>query len=97
MSQYYNYKTALLILFMSLAAFLILVLGFYYNDSLMGNTPQAARYILLGVFELLLLVPLLLYVIGNGKSVKHAFRLRSVSLLALRDILFYSNWYVHPG
>ena len=88
MSQYYNYKTAMLILFMSLVAFLILVLGFYYNDSLMGNTPQAVRYILLGVFELLLLVPLLLYVIGNGKSVKHAFRLRSVSLLALRDILF---------
>jgi len=88
MSQYYNYKTAMLILFMSLAAFLILVLGFYYNDSLMGNTPQATRYILLGVFELLLLVPLLLYVIGNGKSIKHAFRLRSVSLLALRDILF---------
>jgi membrane protease YdiL (CAAX protease family) len=88
MSQYYNYKTAMLILFMSLAAFLILVLGFYYNDSLMGNTPQATRYILLGVFELLLLVPLFLYVIGNGKSIKHAFRLRSVSLLALRDILF---------
>lgn len=88
MSQYYNYRTALLILIMSLVAYLILVLGFYYNDSLMGETPQAARYIILGVFELLLLVPLLIYVIGNGKSVKHAFRLRPISIRALRDILF---------
>ena len=88
MSQYYNYKTGLLILFMSLIAYLILVLGFYYNDSLMGSTPQAVRYIVLGFFELLLLLPLLLYVVGNGKSIKHAFRLRSISLLALRDILF---------
>ena len=87
MSQYYNYKTALLILFMSLTAYLILVLGFYYNDSIMGNTPQAVRYIVLGFFQSLLLLPLLLYVIGNGKSIKHAFRLRSVSLLALRDII----------
>ncbi|MCK4531148.1 MAG: CPBP family intramembrane metalloprotease [Candidatus Marinimicrobia bacterium] len=88
MSQYYNYRTALLILFMSLVAYLVLIFGFYYNPSLMGNTPQAVRYILLGVFELLLLFPLLLYVIGNGKSVKHSFRLRPISLLALRDILF---------
>ncbi|MEA2076598.1 MAG: type II CAAX endopeptidase family protein [Candidatus Marinimicrobia bacterium] len=88
MSQYYNYKTALLILFMSLIAYFILIFGFYYNDALMGNTPQAVRYIILGIFELLLLLPLLLYVIGNGKSVKHAFRLRSVSLIALKDILF---------
>ncbi|MCF7832649.1 MAG: CPBP family intramembrane metalloprotease [Candidatus Marinimicrobia bacterium] len=88
MSQYYNYKTALLILLMSLVAYLILILGLYYNDSLMGNTPQAARYIVLGVFQLLLLVPLLLYVIGNGKSVKHAFRLRPMSLRALSDVIF---------
>ena len=88
MSQYYNYKTALLILFMSLVAYLILILGFYYNDSFMGNTPQAFRYIIQGLFELLLLVPLFLYVIGNGKSIKHAFRLRPVSIRALRDIVF---------
>ncbi len=88
MSQYYNYKTALLILLMSLVAYLILVLGFYYNDSLMGNTPQATRFIIQGIFECVLLLPLLLYVIGNGKSVKHAFRLRAISLRALRDIVF---------
>lgn len=88
MSQYYNYKTALLILFMSLTAYLILILGLYYNPSLMGNTPQAVRYIVLGVFESLLLVPLLLYLLGNGKSLKHAFRLHTVSIRGLRDILF---------
>lgn len=90
MSQYYNYKTALLIMFMSLIAYLILILGFYYNVNLMGNTPQAARYIVLGVFESIILVPLLLYVIGNGKHIKHAFRLRFVSMRALKDILFIS-------
>jgi membrane protease YdiL (CAAX protease family) len=88
MSQYYNYKTAMLIMFMSLVAYIILIIGFYYNDSIMGNTPQAAKYIILGVFELIMLVPLLLYVIGNSKSVKHAFRVRSISLRGLRDVLF---------
>jgi len=73
---------------MSLVAYLILILGFYYNNSFMGNTPQAVRYIIQGLFELLLLVPVLLYVIGNGKSIKHAFRLRSVSIRALGDIVF---------
>lgn len=90
MSQYYNYRTALLIMFMSLIAYLILVLGIYYNTGSMSNTPQAVRYIVLGVFESLLLLPLLLYVLGNGKSIKHAFRLRFVSMRALKDILFIS-------
>ena len=90
MSQYYNYKTALLIMFMSLVAYLILVLGFYYNVNLMGNTPQAARYIVLGIFESILLLPLLLYAVGNGKSLKHAFRIRFVSMRAIGDILMVS-------
>jgi len=88
MSQYYNYRTALLIMFMSVIAYLILVIGFYLNVNLMGNTPQAARYVILGVFESILLVPLLIYVVVNGKHIKHAFRLRFVSMRALRDILF---------
>jgi membrane protease YdiL (CAAX protease family) len=77
-------------MFMSLIAYLILVLGIYYNDGSMANTPQAVRYIVLGIFESLLLLPLLLYVLGNGKSIKHAFRLRFVSMRALKDILFIS-------
>ncbi|MBN2780495.1 MAG: CPBP family intramembrane metalloprotease [Candidatus Marinimicrobia bacterium] len=88
MSQYYNYKTGVFILLMSLVAYLILIIGFYYNDALMGHTPQAARYIVLGFFELLLLLPVLFYVVGNGKSVKHAFRLKPVSWRSLRDIVF---------
>ncbi|MCK4813576.1 MAG: hypothetical protein KAT14_06525, partial [Candidatus Marinimicrobia bacterium] len=88
MSRYYNYQIALLILLMSLIAYLILITGFYYNDTIMGNTPQALRYIILGIFELLLLVPLLLYVLGNKKSIKHSFRVRPISILAIRDIIF---------
>ncbi|MDD3095806.1 MAG: type II CAAX endopeptidase family protein [Candidatus Neomarinimicrobiota bacterium] len=88
MSQYYNYKTAVLILLMSLIAYLVLVVGLYYNPDIMGSAPQALGYIALIFFELLLLVPLLLYVIGNKKSVKHAFRLRPVPLGGIRDILF---------
>lgn len=88
MSQYYNYKTAVLILLMSLVAYLVLVVGLYYNPDIMGKTPQAVRYITLIFIELLLLTPLLLYVIGNKKSVKHAFRLRPVPLREMRDILF---------
>ena len=90
MSQYYNYRTALLIMFMSLIAYLILILGFYYNDASMGNVPQALRYLVLGVFESFLLLPLLLYVVGNGKSLKHAFRLRFVPMRAFKDVLFIS-------
>ncbi len=88
MSQYYNYKTAMFIFLMSLIAFLILMVTFYYNHDMMGSTPQALRYIVLGLFESMLLVPLLLYVIGNRKSVKHAFRIRPVPSGAFRDILF---------
>ncbi|MDD3716850.1 MAG: type II CAAX endopeptidase family protein [Candidatus Marinimicrobia bacterium] len=88
MSQYYNYKTAVLILLMSLVAYLVLVVGLYYNPDVMGKTPQAVRYIALIFFELLLLTPLLLYVIGNKKSIKHAFRLRPVPWRGMRDILF---------
>ncbi len=88
MPRYYNYRIALLILLMSLIAYLILITGFYYNDAIMGNTPQALRYIVLGIFELLLLVPLLLYVWGNKKSIKHSFRIRPISILAFRDIIF---------
>jgi uncharacterized protein len=85
--RYYNYKTALIIFFMSLMTYLILIIGFYHNESLMGDTPQALRYVVLGFTQLLLLIPLLLYVIGNKKSIKHAFRLRPVSGTAIRDIV----------
>lgn len=88
MSQYYNYKTAMFIFFMSLIAYLVLMVTFYYNDDMMGNTPQALRFIILGVFESMLLVPLLLYVIGNKKSIKHSFRIRPVASGAFRDIVF---------
>ncbi|MBW6458300.1 MAG: CPBP family intramembrane metalloprotease [FCB group bacterium] len=87
MSQYYNYKTALLIFFMSLIGYLILLIGFYNNDALMGETPQALRYVVLGLSQLLLLLPLFFYVIGNKKSVRHAFRVRPVSGRAFLDIL----------
>lgn len=85
MSQYYNYKTAVIILLMSLVAYLVLVIGLYQSPDIIGSLPQALRYIILGLFELLLLAPLLLYVIGNKKSLKHAFRLRPVSLYDMRD------------
>ena len=85
--RYYNYKTALIIFFMSLIAYLVLLIGFYYNDTLMGETSQAVRYVLLGFSQMILLAPLLLYVIGNKKSIKHAFRLRPVSGTAIRDIV----------
>ncbi|MCF7833575.1 MAG: CPBP family intramembrane metalloprotease [Candidatus Marinimicrobia bacterium] len=87
MSQYYNYRTGALIVLMSMIAFISLVMGLYFNESIMGNTPQAVRYIILGLFEIMLLLPLFLYVIGNGKSIKHAFRLKPISFRALRDIL----------
>jgi membrane protease YdiL (CAAX protease family) len=86
MSQYYNYKTAVIILLMSLVAYLVLVIGLYNNPDILGSAPQAMRYFALIFFELLLLGPLLLYVIGNKKSIKHAFRLRPVSLYAMRDV-----------
>jgi len=87
MSQYYNYKTAIIIFFMSLIGYLVLLIGFYNNDALMGETPQALRYLVLGFSQLLLLLPLFFYVVGNRKSVKHAFRVRPVSARAFFDIL----------
>lgn len=87
MSQYYNYKTAVIILLMSLVAYLILVIGLYLNPDIMGSTPQALRYLIMAIIELLLLGPLLLYVVGNKKSLKHAFRLRPVSLHAGWNVL----------
>lgn len=87
MSQYYNYKTAVIILLMSLVAYLVLVIGLYFNPDIMGSTPQALRYFILAIFQIMLLAPLLLYVIGNKKSLKHAFRLRPVSMYAMRDII----------
>jgi len=90
MSQYYNYRTGALIVLMSMIAFMSLFMGLYYNDAIMGGTPQAVKYIIMGLFEILLLLPLFLYVIGNGKSIKHAFRLRPISWRAIRDILFVS-------
>jgi membrane protease YdiL (CAAX protease family) len=88
MSRYYNYKTGMLIFLMSLIAFIVLMLTFYYNEAMMGNTPQAWRYIILGGFEAMLLLPLVLYVIGNKKSLKHTFRIRPLPQGSFRDILF---------
>jgi len=88
MSRYYNYRTGMLIFLMSLIAFIVLMLTFYYNEAMMGNTPQAWRYIILGFFEAMLLIPLVLYVIGNRKSLKHAFRIRPLPPGSFRDILF---------
>lgn len=87
MSQYYNYKTAVIILLMSLVAYLVLIIGLYMNPDIMGSTPQALRYIVMAIFELLLLAPLLLYVIGNKKSLKHAFRIRPVSMHEIWNVL----------
>lgn len=76
MSQYYNYKTSLFILFTSMIAYLVLNMGLFYNSSIMGNISQASQYILWGIFEILMIFPLILYMIGNAKSLKHEFRLR---------------------
>lgn len=76
MSQYYNYKTSLFILFISMLSYLVLIFTLFQSNSSFLDIGQASQFILLGFFEILMLLPLILYLRGNAKSIKHEFRVR---------------------
>ena len=81
MPRYFNYKTALFIFFVSLISYLVIVLGVIYKTDVLSNLTQGSRYIRYILLELLLIVPLWLYVKVNKKSLTRVFRMRKLDKL----------------
>ena len=67
MSQYYNYKTSLFILFMSMLAYLVLVFALFQNNAFVLHIGQASQFMLLGLLAIIMLLPLILSLHGTAK------------------------------
>lgn len=88
MSNRIGYQTtSLIIVFFSLIAYISLVVFIYYNF-IIYEPSQTMRLLLLGFFELIMIVPLYIYVRTNEHSFKHVCRFRRYPQKATLHILF---------
>ncbi len=86
----FTYKIALWMFFVSLIAYLIIILGVFVRTDALAGMSQGQQYFTMIFLELLLFVPLWIFIKVNGEKTRRIFRFRKVRKMHIFKLLLIS-------